>query len=56
MRCVQLPGARGPEALARVVEVPNVEVADLWAVGCGDAAEVAGGNFPGAAGSDGEDE
>ncbi len=56
MSCVKLPGARGPEALARVVKIPDVEVADLWAFGRGNAAEVACGNFPGAAGADGEDE
>lgn len=56
MRCVQLAGAGGPEAFARVVRVPDVEVADLGAFGRGDAADVAGGDFPSAAGADGEDE
>lgn len=56
MRCVQLPGAGGPEALARVVEIPDVEVAYLGAFGRGEAAEVARGYFPGAAGANGEDE
>jgi len=34
---VQLFGARSPETLAGVVQVPDVEVADLGPLGCGDA-------------------
>ncbi len=54
VRPVQLARARGPEALARVVQVPDVEVADLGALRGRDAADVAGGDRPGAAGADGE--
>jgi hypothetical protein len=34
---MQLFGARSPETLASVVHVPDVEVADLGSLGCGDA-------------------
>lgn len=53
---MQLPCPRRPEALARVVQVPDVEVAHLGAFGRGDADDVAGGDGPGAAGADGEGE
>jgi hypothetical protein len=34
---MQLFGARSPETLAGVVQVPDVEVANLGSLGCGDA-------------------
>jgi len=36
--------------------VPDVEVAHLWAVGCGDAANVARRNLPGSTRADGYEE
>lgn len=51
MRLVDLPRARGPEALARVMQVPDVQVAYLGALrGC-DAAYLPGADGPGVTGA-----
>lgn len=47
MACVQLPRACSPEAFAWVGGVPDVQVADLWAFGGGDADDGACGRQPG---------
>ena len=49
---MEISGAGGPETLAGIVLVPDVEVADLGALGGGDADDGAGGGGPGAAGTD----
>jgi len=47
MAGLQLSSARCPESLAWVGQIPDVEVADLGALGCGEADDAAGGDFPG---------
>ncbi len=54
MRRVQLARARRPESFARVVRVPDVQVADLRAFGRRYAADVALWHGPGKAGADGD--
>lgn len=48
---VQLARAGGPEALARIVRRPEVEVGDLGAARGGEAQDLAGGDAPGVAGA-----
>ena len=55
MAALQLPGAGRPEALARVVEVPGVEIDDLRTLDRDDAADLPGLDRPGVAGPDGHD-
>src|SRR5699024_2807878 len=44
---LQLPGPCRPEPFAGIVPVPQVEVADLRALGSRDPADVAGRDLPG---------
>src|SRR5712691_10662281 len=55
MRALQLPGARGPEALAWIVEVPEVQVADLRSLDRHDAHHRACFHGPRVAAADGDD-
>jgi len=50
---LQLPRARGPEPFARIVEIPQVEVADLWALDGDDPRQLSGAHSPGVAAADG---
>lgn len=54
MTGVQLASAAGPEAFARIMRVPEVEVPDLGALGGGDTEDAAGGDVEGVAGAGGE--
>src|SRR6266851_803971 len=53
---LELAGARGPQSLARIVEVPQVEIADLRALDRDDAKDVTRRYLPGPAGADRDDE
>src|SRR5215470_2387311 len=52
MRAVQLLRASRPETFARVVEVPRVEVNDLWPFDGYDPANLTCQHLPGSAGTD----
>src|SRR6267154_1502481 len=56
VRGLELAGARRPQSLARIVEVPQVEVADLRALDRDNAKDVARRHLPGPAGADRDDE
>ena len=57
MRRVQLPRPRRPEALARrVLRVPEIEIADLRALGRAQAEDRALGHAPGGAAARGDGE
>src|SRR6266851_54225 len=56
VRGLELAGARGPQPLARIVEIPQVEVADLRSLDRDDAKDVARRHFPGPASTDRDDE
>ena len=55
MALMQLSGARGPEAFARVMCVPDIEVANLWTGRSSDAAYLTRGEVECVAGADGEE-
>ncbi|MCY1202475.1 hypothetical protein D9M72_139630 [compost metagenome] len=52
---LELPRAGSPHALARIVQVPHIEVRHLRAFQRDDAENMAGGNLPGVAAADGND-
>tara|TARA_R110002003_G_scaffold1035_12_gene22157 strand:+ start:16907 stop:17284 length:378 start_codon:yes stop_codon:yes gene_type:complete len=56
MTALQLPGAGSPKALARIVPVPDIQVADLRARGGRETEQLAGGHAPGFAGARGDEE
>src|SRR5580704_71746 len=56
VRRLELAGARSPQPLARIVEIPQVEIADLRALDRDDAKDMARRHFPGPAGADRDDE
>ena len=56
MRSLQLAGPGGPEAFARIVQIPDIEVADLWSLDGHDTEYVARGYAPSASGTDRDDE
>jgi len=51
MAALQLPSSRSPEAFARVLEVPEVEVTNLRSFRCGETKDVPGRNAPSVAGA-----
>ena len=55
MTLMQLSGARGPEAFARVMCVPDVEVANLWTGRSSNATYLTSGEVEGVAGAYGEE-
>src|SRR5882757_19662 len=56
VRGLELAGARRPQSLARIVEVPQVEIADLRPFDRDNAKDVTCRHFPGPAGADRDDE
>ena len=42
-----------PKPFARIVEIPQVEVADLWALDGDDPGQLSGAHWPGVAAADG---